>query len=117
MGLSNDLPPALFEVDYKKRVLKKRTYSFLKGHKYLWDCGCPWPQCASVCNVLLSRIPECRASRVYEWVWYRAVVPLWRQLSYVRSSRVLTPAYCTVCTSSPRLEWAPAGSRSNIDRF
>ncbi|GBP20816.1 hypothetical protein EVAR_14542_1 [Eumeta japonica] len=37
----------------------------------------PWTPfslvCYCVCSVSLSRVPECRASCVYECVWYRAV--------------------------------------------
>ncbi|GBP76723.1 hypothetical protein EVAR_11830_1 [Eumeta japonica] len=46
---------------------------------------------------------------MYECVWYRAVFTVWRrQLSYMRSSRVFTPAYYTVCTPSPRQVSAPS---------
>ncbi|GBP35797.1 hypothetical protein EVAR_20652_1 [Eumeta japonica] len=44
---------------------------------------------------------ECRDPRVYECVWCRAVVIVWRRLSHLLSSRVFTPIYCTVCTPSP----------------
>ncbi|GBP46619.1 hypothetical protein EVAR_95081_1 [Eumeta japonica] len=40
--------------------------------------------------------------RMYECGWYRAVFTVRRQSSYVRSSRVFIPVYCTVGTPSPR---------------
>ncbi|GBP22104.1 hypothetical protein EVAR_94144_1 [Eumeta japonica] len=58
-------------------------------------------------SVPLSRVLECRAPQVYECVWYRAMFTVRRQLSYLRLSRVLTTAYCTVCTPSPRPVSAP----------
>ncbi|GBP77700.1 hypothetical protein EVAR_62035_1 [Eumeta japonica] len=42
-----------------------------------------------------------------ECLWYQAVFTVRCQSSYVRSSRVFTPVYCTVCPPSPRSVSAP----------
>ncbi|GBP14193.1 hypothetical protein EVAR_7624_1 [Eumeta japonica] len=55
----------------------------------------------------IKLVPEYRAPRMYKCVWYRTVFTVRQQSSYVRSSRVFTPAYCTVCTPSPRPVSAP----------
>ncbi|GBP20155.1 hypothetical protein EVAR_5585_1 [Eumeta japonica] len=68
----------------------------------LGTSACAIPIVSPEFRVPLSRVPECRAARVYMCVWYRAVFTLWRQSSYMRSSRVFTAVYCTVCTPSPR---------------
>ncbi|GBP54988.1 Succinate dehydrogenase flavoprotein subunit, mitochondrial [Eumeta japonica] len=57
--------------------------------------------------VPLSRVSEYRAPLIYECVWYPVVFTVRQQLSYVRSSHVFTPVYCTVCTPRSRPVSAP----------
>ncbi|GBP74616.1 hypothetical protein EVAR_98483_1 [Eumeta japonica] len=94
-------------------IIELRLYLRRDQSPSVQSPGPPFSSVLLVCSAPLSCIPECRAPRVYECVWYCAVFTVHRRSSFVRSSRVSTPAVPSARRARAqflRIGCAPTGS-------